>query len=145
MPSLFIHIPLSLQLTPATLGCLHQLISYLGEASDYQNAMLFYSSMVSGPSFSEIAAFAPTIKILIQQSIQLQIVWWSSDINKYSQYNTAMWDRHTLMIFRISSSKKKRSFYLIDVLILKRVFVLRGYSVSYENVFIHFLVIWFSR
>merc|ERR1712186_320164 len=50
-------------LTPATLGCLHQLISYLGEASDYQNAMLFYSSMVSGPSFSEIAAFAPTIKI----------------------------------------------------------------------------------
>ena len=89
MPSFFINISLSLQLTPATLGCLHQLISYLGEASDYQNAMLFYSSMVSGPSFSEIAAFAPTIKILIQQSIQLQIVWWSSDINKYSQYNTA--------------------------------------------------------
>ena len=75
MPSFVINISLSLQLTPATLGCLHQLISYLGEASDYQNAMLFYSSMVSGPSFSEIAAFAPTIKILIQQSIQLQIVW----------------------------------------------------------------------
>jgi len=64
-----------LKLTPPTLGCLHQLISYLGEASDYQNAMLLYNSMVSGPSFSEIAAFAPTIKILIQQSIQLQIVW----------------------------------------------------------------------
>merc|ERR1712012_1157269 len=50
-------------LTPTTLGCLHQLITYLGESSDYQNAMLFYNSMVSGPSFSEIAAFAPTIKI----------------------------------------------------------------------------------
>jgi len=62
-------------LTPTTLGCLHQLITYLGESSDYQNAMLFYNSMVSGPSFSEIAAFAPTIKILIQQAIQLQIVW----------------------------------------------------------------------
>ena len=63
------------QLTPTTLGSLHQLITYLGESSDYQNAMLFYNSMVSGPSFSEIAAFAPTIKILIQQAIQLQIVW----------------------------------------------------------------------
>jgi len=62
-------------LTPTTLGSLHQLITYLGESSDYQNAMLFYNSMVSGPSFSEIAAFAPTIKILIQQAIQLQIVW----------------------------------------------------------------------
>ena len=63
------------QLTPTTLGSLHQLITYLGESSDYQNAMLFYNSMVSGPSFSEIAAFAPTVKILIQQAIQLQVVW----------------------------------------------------------------------
>ena len=66
---------LSFQLTPTTLGSLHQLITYLGESSDYQNAMLFYNSMVSGPSFSEIAAFAPTVKILIQQAIQLQVVW----------------------------------------------------------------------
>ena len=65
----------SFQLTPTTLGSLHQLITYLGESSDYQNAMLFYNSMVSGPSFSEIAAFAPTVKILIQQAIQLQVVW----------------------------------------------------------------------
>lgn len=62
-------------LTPTTLGSLHQLISYLSEASDYQNAMLFYNSIVSGPSFSEIATFAPTIKILIQQATQLQIRW----------------------------------------------------------------------
>ena len=64
-----------IQVTPATLESLHQLASYLGEASDYQNAMLFYTSMVSGPSFSEIATFAPSIKILIQQAVQLQIVW----------------------------------------------------------------------
>ena len=66
-------LPDSLQLTQATLDSLHGLCSYL-KRSDYPNAVAFYTNMVSGPGFAEIAAFMPALKVLItlanQQGVQ---------------------------------------------------------------------------
>ena len=62
-----------LQLTQSTLDSLHGLCSYL-KRSDYPNAVAFYTNMVSGPGFAEIAAFMPALKVLItlanQQAVQ---------------------------------------------------------------------------
>ena len=63
----------SFQLTQATLDSLHGLCSHL-KGSDYPNAVAFYTGMVSGPGFAEIAAFMPALKVLItlanQQGVQ---------------------------------------------------------------------------
>merc|ERR1719367_2604082 len=60
-------------LTQATLDSLHGLCSHL-KSSDYPNAVAFYTGMVSGPGFAEIAAFMPALKVLItlasQQGVQ---------------------------------------------------------------------------
>ena len=62
-----------LQLTQSTLDSLHGLCSYL-KRSNYPNAVAFYTNMVSGPGFAEIAAFMPALKVLItlanQQAVQ---------------------------------------------------------------------------
>merc|ERR1719471_361811 len=60
-------------LTQATLDSLHGLCSHL-KGSDYPSAVAFYTGMVSGPGFAEIAAFMPALKVLItlanQQGVQ---------------------------------------------------------------------------
>ncbi len=53
------------QLTQPTLDSLHGLSGHL-KASDYPSALAFYTAMVSGPGFAEIAAFMPALKVLIQ-------------------------------------------------------------------------------
>ena len=60
------------QLSAPTSDSVLDLVSYLRSA-DYANALAYYTSMVSGPSFAEIAAFMPAIKVLIQHCIQLQV------------------------------------------------------------------------
>ena len=62
-----------LQLSPPTLGLLHQLVAFL-QSGDSHSAMAHYTSMVSGTGFSEIAAFMPTIKVLIQLSVQMKVL-----------------------------------------------------------------------
>ena len=60
------------QLSPSTLGLLHQLTTYLA-GGDMSQAMAHYTSMVSGSGFAEIAAFMPTVKVLIQVATQLRV------------------------------------------------------------------------
>ena len=64
--------PYIFQLSPSTLGLMHQLAAYLS-SGDMQGAMTHYTSMVSGTGFAEIAAFMPTIKVLIQVATQLRV------------------------------------------------------------------------
>jgi len=43
-------------------------------SGDLDSAGSHYAAVVSGPSFAEIAAFMPAIKVLMQQSRQLGLV-----------------------------------------------------------------------
>ena len=65
----------SLQLTLPTLDSLHQLTTLL-QSADYANSTAFYTSMVSGPSFAEIASFMPALKVLIQLCHQHQVTYY---------------------------------------------------------------------
>ena len=51
---------------------MHQLVDYL-RSGDLGGAMQHYTSMVSGAGFAEMAAFMPTIKVLIQVATQLRV------------------------------------------------------------------------
>lgn len=43
------------------------------QIGDYQNAMNVYTSIVSGPDFSQTASFMPGIKVLIQTAIEFKV------------------------------------------------------------------------
>jgi len=40
---------------------------------DYQSALAFHNHIVGGGSFTEISAFMPGVKVLIQTAMQLQV------------------------------------------------------------------------
>jgi len=60
------------QLSPATLTGLHQIVQAI-QQYDYQSALAFHNHIVGGGSFTEISAFMPGVKVLIQTAMQLQV------------------------------------------------------------------------
>jgi len=40
---------------------------------DYQTALAYHTHIVGGGSFTEISAFMPGVKVLIQTAMQLQV------------------------------------------------------------------------
>ncbi|XP_059478226.1 protein transport protein Sec31A isoform X2 [Neocloeon triangulifer] len=60
------------KLSENLLASFHELIRYI-QAGDYQNGLHLHTQLISGPDFSQISTFMPSIKVLIQTSAQLGI------------------------------------------------------------------------
>ncbi|KAG8323858.1 hypothetical protein J6590_105804, partial [Homalodisca vitripennis] len=55
-----------------TLTSLHQLVQ-LVQRGDYMNALQLHTQLISGHDFSQICAFMPGLKVLIQLALQLGV------------------------------------------------------------------------
>ena len=60
------------QLSASTVSGLHQIVQAI-QQYDYQTALVYHAHIVGGGSFSEISAFMPGVKVLIQTAMQLQV------------------------------------------------------------------------
>jgi len=63
---------LVLQLSPSTITGLHQIVQAI-QQYDYNTALAYHAHIVGGGSFTEISAFMPGVKSLIQTAQQLQV------------------------------------------------------------------------
>jgi protein transport protein SEC31 len=60
------------QLSASSLAALHQLIQYV-QSGDYQTSLALHTQMISGPDFSQMSSFMPSVKVLLQTSYQLGV------------------------------------------------------------------------
>lgn len=60
------------QMSGQTLGSLNQMVQIV-QSGDYTNALHLHTQLVSGPDFSQISAFMPGLKVLIQSALQLGV------------------------------------------------------------------------
>ncbi|XP_065338650.1 protein transport protein Sec31A isoform X2 [Cloeon dipterum] len=58
------------KLSENSFASFHELIRHI-QAGDYQGSLQLHTVMISGPEFSQMSAFMPSIKVLIQTSAQL--------------------------------------------------------------------------
>lgn len=65
-------IPSIFQLNPSILTGIHQIVSAIKQY-DYQSGLAVHSHLVSQGNFSEISAFMPGLKMLMQTALQLQV------------------------------------------------------------------------
>jgi len=59
-------------LSSSTVAGLHEIVQAI-QQYDYQTALLYHAHVVGGGSFTEISAFMPGVKSLIQTAQQLQV------------------------------------------------------------------------
>lgn len=60
------------QLSPYLIQCLHTMIDLVLK-QDYNNALNIHTQLVSGPEFSKISTFMPSLKALFQMTCQYNI------------------------------------------------------------------------
>ena len=59
-------------MSSSTVAGLHEIVQAI-QQYDYQTALLYHAHVVGGGSFTEISAFMPGVKSLIQTAQQLQV------------------------------------------------------------------------
>lgn len=69
---LLINLNYMLQLSPYLIQCLHTMIDHVLKL-DYNSAFYIHTQLVSGPEFSKISTFMPSLKALFQMTYQYNI------------------------------------------------------------------------
>ena len=59
-------------MSSSTVSGLHEIVQAI-QQYDYQTALVYHAHVVGGGSFTEISAFMPGVKSLIQTAQQLQV------------------------------------------------------------------------